>query len=106
MTTRSGGRGPPAAIQDPRPENALGLGRVVADMQDGVGDVKVPVGAGIPVAPERLDQRQRRRRRAETRIAIHVRGTEAGIADEREGVILLKKQLPRVVDPDTARARP
>ena len=81
--------GPSAAIQDPRPEDALGLGQVVADMQDGVGDVKVPVGARIPVAPERLDERQRGRRRAETCIAIHVRGTETG-ADEREGVILLK----------------
>ena len=58
------------------PQNRLRLGDVVAPEHDRVAVIDVPVGPRLAVGAEALLQRRRGGGRAETCVAVHVRGAE------------------------------
>ena len=103
-------RRPPAAVspagpvQDPHPQHGLGLGHVVPEEEDRVAVVDVGVGAGLAVGAEGFLHRRRGCRGAQPGVAVHVRGADAGLADHRQGVVLLEEQLPAGVE--AVRQRP
>ena len=70
----------------------------MTDQEDGVGDIEVGVRTRGTVRPEGLDQGDRRGRRAQSRVAVNVGSTDPGFGDERERVVLLEEELPRVVE--------
>jgi hypothetical protein len=90
------------AVEDPHPQDGLGLGDVVAVERDRVAVVDVGVGAGLPVRAEGGLQRGRRGCRAQARVAVHVRRADPRLADHRERVVLLQEQLPGRVEADPA----
>ncbi len=64
--------------------------------------VDVGVRAWLPVAAERRLQRGARRRRAQPRVAVHVRRPDSRLADHRERVVLLQEELARRVEAEAA----
>jgi hypothetical protein len=75
----------------------------VAHENDAFGVVEIFVSAGRTVGAERLHQRGGSRRRAQPRIGVDRRDTKTGSRDLAECVVLLKKQLAAVIDPDSVR---
>ena len=91
-------------IEHAHPQNGVGAGRVVTDMEDAVRLVDVEVTARLPVRSERFLQRGRSGCGAQSRIAVRVRRAETCFCDEPERVVLLEKKLSRGVEADRARA--
>ena len=86
------------AVQNPRPQHRLRFSHVVTVEEDGVAAVDIFVRSRLPVGPEGLLQGRRRRGRAQAGVSVHVRGADAGLADDSESVVLLKEQLAAGVE--------
>src|SRR6185295_11361745 len=85
--------GPPSSIQNSRPENGLGGSNIVTDMQDRFGRVDICVGSRLAVSSEGFLQGLACGCRAETSVAVHMRGPEPRFPDDRERVVFFEKQL-------------
>jgi hypothetical protein len=87
-----------AAIEDPLPQDGLGLGDVVAEARDElrVGDIRVR--AGLAVAAEALLQRLAGRRRAQPRVAVEMVAADSRADHDRQRVVVLDEQLARRVE--------
>src|SRR5205823_10709357 len=62
------------------------------------------VRAGLPVGTEAGLERFAGGGGTQAGVAVHVRGTDAGLPDHREGVVLLQEQLAAGVEADPAPA--
>ena len=91
---------PGEPVEDPRPQDHLGLGHVVAVEGDDVGVVDVGVRTRLAVGGEGLLEGGRRRRRAQPGVAVDVAGADATVGDQAEGVVLLEEELARGVEAD------
>ena len=91
------------AVQHARPQDGLRGGDVVPDDKQAVGDVHVRIRPRLPVATKALPHRRGGGGRAQARVAVHVEGTEAGLAHHRQRVVLFEEQLPRAVEGDAVR---
>lgn len=85
-------------VQHPGPQHGLGLGHVVAEQEQRVTRVDVGVTAGLAVRAETLLHRRGGRGGAQAGVAVHMRCSQARLADHREGVVLLQEQLPTGVE--------
>jgi hypothetical protein len=70
----------------------------VSDKEDRVRDVEVREGSRSAIGPEGLDQGRSRRRGAQARIAVDMRGADTAFGDDRQRVVLLEHELARVVE--------
>jgi hypothetical protein len=85
---------PGEPVEDPHPEHRLVLGEVAADEEQAVGGVEVGVRARLAVGAERFPEGLRRRCRAQPGVAVELAGADPGMADDREGVVLLEESWP------------
>jgi len=92
-----------APVQNARPQHGLGLGHVVADLEDGVRGIEIGERAWRPVRPEGFHERGGGRRRTQPSIPVHVVRADADLGDDGKGVVLLQAELPRVVEGKRAR---
>jgi hypothetical protein len=92
------------AVEHPHPQHGLRLGDVVTEERECVAVVDVGVRGGLAVAAERRLERRRRGRRAQPRVAVHVRRADAGLPEHGERVVLLQVELTGGVEADAAPA--
>ncbi len=91
-------------VEHARPQHGLSRRHVVSIEEQRVAFVDVLVAPGLTVRAECLLQGCGRRRRAQAGIAVHVRGSDACLADHSECVVLLEEQLAARVEAMAERA--
>ncbi len=87
-------------VEDAHPQYGLLRGDIVADVQNGIRRVEIAVRAGLAITPEALAQCRLRRCRTQPGVAIHVQRSQPRPANDRQRVVLLKKELTGSVDTD------
>src|SRR5215203_5575210 len=84
---------PPTPIENTHPKDRVGSCHVMPNKEEAVGFIDVKIGPGLSVGTERFLKSCRRGGRAQPRISVHVRSTQAGFSDHAERVVLLEKKL-------------
>ena len=74
----------------------------MTDVHDRISDIEICVGARLPIRTERQFQRRRRGGGTESRIAVHMGSTEAGLSNYAQRIVFLQKQLPGGIKADGA----
>jgi hypothetical protein len=70
-------------VKNAGPEHCLGKGRIMADMKNGIRQIKVFICSRITIAAKRFHEGHCSRRRAESRVAVHMGRLDAGVANQR-----------------------